>query len=398
MTAGLTTIYADLHIHLGCAGADRPVKISAARDLTLAGILHEARTRKGIELIGVIDATTTHALADLADLLAAGDLAEQVGGGLRYRDAVTLLPGAEVEVVHAGRPLHLLCYFPGYREAREFSRWQSAVVKNLTLSTQRHRATPGEVVQRAAELGGVVIPAHIFTPFKSLLAAAPRVAEVIDPGLWAHVPAVELGLSSDTAMADELPELGHFAYVTNSDAHSLPRIGREHNALTVAAPTFDEWLLALREQGGRRVAANYGLDPRLGKYHRTYCLACDAPVPGEKPVLACPVDPGHKLVLGVADRLAVLAAAPWQGARRERVRPPYVHQVPLDFIPGLGKRAMTRLFDAFGSEMQVLHHARLEELAEVVGPQLAGRIDAARRGELTLASGAGGHYGRVVLE
>ncbi len=27
-------------------------------------------------------------------------------------------------------------------------------------------------------------------------------------------------------------------------------------------------------EAGRRVAANYGLDPRLGKYHRTFCLQC----------------------------------------------------------------------------------------------------------------------------
>lgn len=398
MHAGMATYYADLHIHLGRAGGNHPVKMAAARNLQLAAILAEAQTRKGITMIGVIDATTTYALHDLHELLAAGEVAEQPGGGLRYRAGVTLLLGAEVEVVHAGKPLHLLCYLPTVAAAREFATWQATVVKNTTLSTQRHRATAGEVVQRTAELGGVVIPAHIFTPHKSLLAAAPRVAEVIDPALWPHVPAVELGLSSDTAMADELPELSTFTYVTNSDAHSLPRIGREHNALQLAAPTFAEWVRALRGQDGRRVTANYGLNPRLGKYHRSYCLVCDRAVGGPLPVTACDVDPGHKLVLGVADRLALYATAPWQPSRAEPQRPPYVHQIPLDFIPGLGTRTLDRLLAAFGTEMQVLHHATVAELSAVVGSVVAERIDRARRGALQLESGAGGHYGRVLLE
>lgn len=398
--AGLSPLFADLHIHLGWSGEPGGgVKISAARDLTLANILREARERKGIRLVGVIDAATRGALHDMERLMADGRVVERSGGGLAY-DEVTLIPGVEVEVLHQGKPVHLLCYFRGARELREFAAWQEGRVKNTQLSTQRHHGTSApEVVAFVASLGGVVIPAHIFTPFKSALGAAAAIAEIIPRELWGAIPAVELGLSSDTALADELPELSAFGFATNSDAHSLPRIGREYNQLLLAEPSFDEWLLALRGERGRQVAANYGLDPRLGKYHRTYCLTCDKRVEGDPPVLHCPVGHTHKVVLGVLDRIRHYRA--WQEGRFDRVpreRPPYVHQIPLSFVPGLGKRSFERLLAAFGTEMGVLHRATPEALAEVVGAKLAGLVVGAREGRLQIESGAGGIYGKVLGE
>lgn len=397
----LRPVYADLHIHLGWAGEPGGgVKISAGRDLTLANILREARERKGIGLIGVIDAATRGALQDLERLMADGLVAERAGGGLAY-DTITLIPGAEVEVLHQAKPVHLLCYFRGARELREFAAWQQAGrVRNPQLSTQRHHGTTApEVVAFVASLGGVVVPAHIFTPFKSALGAAAAISEIIPPELWGAVPAVELGLSSDTELADELPELSALAFVTNSDAHSLGKIGREYNHLLLAEPSFDEWVLALRGLEGRRILANYGLDPRLGKYHRTYCLTCDQRVEGEPPVLHCPEGHGHKVVLGVLDRIRHYRA--WQEGRFERLpreRPAYVHQVPLSFVPGLGKRSFERLLAAFGTEMGVLHQATPEALADVVGAKLAGLVVGAREGRLQIESGAGGIYGKVLAE
>jgi len=397
---GLRAVYADLHVHLGWAGdPGRGVKIAAARDLTLANILAEARDRKGLGLVGVIDLATSGALQDLERLLEQGTVTERPGGGLAY-GGLTLIPGAEVEVLHRGKPVHLLCYFRGADGLRAFAGWQAGRVKNTYLSTQRHHGTTAaDVVEAAAERGGVVIPAHIFTPHKATLAAAPAVSEVIPPELWAHVPAVELGLSADTALADELPELSRFPFVTNSDAHSLGRIGREYNQLLLAEPSFDEWLKALRGEGGRRILANYGLDPRLGKYHRTFCLECGTRVDGDPPVLRCLADPSHRVVLGVLDRIRHYAA--WQEgrfAREARERPPYVHQVPLSFVPGLGRQGLERLLAAFGTEMAVLHAASEHDLAEVVGPKLARRVVLAREGRLAIESGGGGIYGRVTGE
>lgn len=406
--------YADLHVHLG------GVKMAASPDLTVAGILEECLHRKGIGMVGIIDAAATPALEQLAALVGAGRLTPLPGGGLSFCGRVTLIVGAEVEVYEQG-PVHLLCYLPGLAELREFAAWQRTVVRNPSLSTQRHHASAAEVVRRVGGLGGFVIPAHVFTPYKSILAAAGSVAAAIPPELWRHVPAVELGLSSDTDLADRVPEFGRFAFVTGSDAHSRAKIAREYMALDVERADFAELRLALAGTGGRGIRANYGLDPRLGKYHRTYCLDCRQPLCGPPPQERCPANPAHRLVPGVLDRVYRLAGAPrassgqggsppqggsgpswaeWPlpGRPSGRPRPPYVHQVPLEFVPGLGRRSLERLLAAFGSEMAVLHEAPREALAEVVGPTLAGRIDAARSGRLRVAAGAGGIYGRIVPE
>ncbi|MCU6339923.1 endonuclease Q family protein, partial [Enterobacter quasiroggenkampii] len=93
-------------------------------------------------------------------------------------------------------------------------------------------------------------------------------ADVLDLEI---IDAVELGLSADTEMAGCISELDRFTLLTNSDAHSLSKIAREFNSLAMASPTFKEWAMALRREAGRGVTANYGLNPRLGKYHRTSC-------------------------------------------------------------------------------------------------------------------------------
>lgn len=394
-------LYCDLHVHL--AG----VKMAASRDLTIDGVLEECAGRKGIGMVGIIDAATVPARCALRDLVRDGRLVPVPGGGLAFGDRVTLIPGAEVEVYHGG-PVHLLCYFPDLAALEEFGRWQETVVRNPSLSTQRHRASGEEVVRRVAAAGGFVVPAHSFTPYRSILAAAGSVEAVIPRELWAHVPGVELGLSADTALADRVPELRDFAFVTGSDAHSRGKIAREYMALEVSGPTFAELRLALTGAEGRRVLANFGLDPRLGKYHRSFCLDCGAPLTGPPPQDRCPRDPSHRLVPGVLDRAYLLAGPPeaaetegptgWPlpGRPSGRARPPYVYQVPLQFVPGVGSRGLDRLVAAFGSEMAVLHEATREQLAEVVGPALADRIDAARSGRMGVTPGAGGTYGKLV--
>ncbi len=84
------------------------------------------------------------------------------------------------------------------------------------------------------------------------------------------IPAIELGLSADTEIADKLKELAKYTFLTNSDAHSLPKIGREYNIIELEEANFKEILLALQRKDGRSITANYGLDPKLGRYHRTF--------------------------------------------------------------------------------------------------------------------------------
>lgn len=237
-----------------------------------------------------------------------------------------------------------------------------------------------------------MIPAHVFTPHRSIYGScAPRMADVLD---LSRIAAVELGLSSDSRMAGWISELDPFPLLTNSDAHSLGKIGREYNELLLREASYREFELALADLEGRKIIANYGLDPRLGKYHRSFCSSCGTTATGDEPMtVQCPSCGSKNIVRGVLDRILSISDRPMQQTPGHR--PPYNNQVPLEFIPGLGPSKLERLLDNFGTEMNILHRVPEEELARVVGEELAAWISAARSGELALQSGGGGIYGKV---
>ena len=153
-------------------------------------------------------------------------------------------------------------------------------------------------------------------------------------------------------------------------------------------------MAAITCTNGRKVVANYGLEPQLGKYYRSYCSACGYLAQEKGPVISCPRCDSDQVVLGVRDRIDSIAD--WARPRSPEGRPPYIYQVPLEFIPGVGPRTLARLLAAFGTEMNVLHKTSLRELIQVLGEKIARRIVRARKGELPINPGGGGKYGKVL--
>jgi len=398
MKGEMRSFYADLHIHIGRTNSGRAVKITAARDLTFANIARECATRKGVEIAGVVDCGSPAVIADIEGLLGAGEMAELTGGGLRYRDSTTILLGCELETVEEGGGVsHHVSFFPGMEQLRAFVGLLRRLVTNLDLSSQRCRVPARQLLRMTQTAGGVFMPAHAFTPHKSVYGScARRLQEVLAGVDLGELAAVELGLSADSYLADRIGELAEVTLVSNSDAHSLPRIAREYNVLWLEEATFEEVLLALRRQQGRRVTANYGLDPRLGKYHRTFCLSCEVVAAAPPPTLACPLCGGDRVVKGVLDRIAEIADYP--EPRPPQHRPPYHYQVPLQFLPGVGAVTLGKLLNRFGTEMRVLHEAAREELAQAVGGKAAAAIILAREGRLPLLPGGGGRYGKAMAD
>jgi uncharacterized protein (TIGR00375 family) len=390
----LRPYYADLHIHIGRTEQGQPVKISAANNLTFYNIAREASERKGMEMVGIIDCQSPAVQQEMRSYLDRGEMEELPGGGIRYH-STTIIPGSEIEVRDPGLgTAHLLAYFPDLAVMENFTGWLGKHMKNVNLSSQRVYVPAKVLQQEVLGRGGLLVPAHIFTPHKSVYGScSTRMEHLLDlDGL----AAVELGLSADSEMAGYISELDRYTFLTNSDAHSLPKIGREYNVLQLAEPSFEELRKALARQEGRQVLANYGLNPRLGKYHRTYCADCDSIQEGrETTVERCLYCGSKRIVRGVMDRILHIAdREPGQPVVPED-RPPYHYQVPLEYIPGLGPKKLAALLDRFGTEMHLLHRASPEELAEAAGPEIAAYLLQAREDKLELQTGGGGKYGKV---
>lgn len=383
--------FVDLHIHIGRTYTGKPVKITAAKNLTLTNILQTAKFPKGLDIVGIIDCHSPEVITEMEQLCKEGRLVEMEEGGFRFEDEVTLIPGTEMEVLdeNCSGPIHLLAYFPGFKQLKEFSYWLSERVTNNQLSTQRVYETAVHIQEKVKSLDGLFIPAHVFTPFKSLYGKGVKQSmnEVLNPDL---IDGIELGLSSNTMMADQIGELHNFTFVSNSDAHSLPKMAREYQKMTLEAPTFSAIKKALHGQGGNKIEENYGLNPFLGKYYRTACAKCLTLKQGD----VCVKCGSQKFTKGVSERITELA----ESGKESKVfpeRPPYIHQVPLDFLPGLGPKTMDKLYSHFGSEMNILHRVSEEELKKVIKAELADLIVKARSGRLQLEEGGGGRYGRV---
>lgn len=382
--------FVDLHIHIGRTKTGKPVKITGSKTLTLTNILKAAKIPKGLDMIGVIDCHSPEVIAEIEDLLNSNEMIEMEDGGLLYQESVTLIPGVEIEINddNCKGPLHVLGYFPSLGSLKEFSYWYTGKVKNNQLSTQRIHEDARSLQKKIKSLGGLFIPAHVFTPFKSLYGKGVEksLEEVFDANL---IDAIELGLSSNTYMADHIKELHRYTFVSNSDAHSLAKIAREYQIMQLEAPTFKGLEKALHQKDGNEVIANYGLDPYLGKYHQTTCAKCFA----KKEHEVCHVCGSTQFTKGVSERIQELTTTD-TGCDR----PPYIHQVPLDFLPGLGPKTMEKLLDHFGTEMNILHNVPKEELEKVIKPELVDLIMKARMGNLQLSAGGGGQYGRVANE
>lgn len=387
----MDSYYVDLHIHIGRTKTGKAVKITGAKTLTLENVLNISRERKGLDMVGIIDCHSPEVLEEIEELMHKGEISEHPAGGFQY-GKTAFIPGSEIEI-HDGNsrgPVHVLAYFPTLASIKEFSAWMSGFVTNINLSSQRIYCDAKTLQQTVKALGGLFIPAHVFTPFKSLYGKGVNksLEEVLDPDL---IDGIELGLSSDTDMARGITELNGFAFLTNSDAHSLSKIAREYQEMELASLDFSELEMALKEVHGRRISANFGLNPRLGKYHQTVCQACLHPA--ETADGSCAECGSKKLIKGVSTRIAELSDSTAQLDRRER--PPYIHQVPLEFIPGLGPKSMERLLKAFGTEMDILHRASVEQIKEIVTDKIAEYIDLARTGKMAIEAGGGGKYGRV---
>ncbi len=394
-------IFADLHIHIGRSENGKPIKITGARSLNFANIAKECCERKGIQVAGIIDCASPYVIEDIENFLKTGEAYELKDGGIIYKDKVCILLGSEVETSEKGRngksgSAHNVCFFPYLKDIKGFSNELAKHVKNVTLSTQRSDLSGYDLIDIVEKYNGIVIPAHIFTPHKSYYGNCTDRLKDIFKEKYNKIFAVELGLSSDTFLADEISELEDKTFVTNSDAHSLPKIAREYNKMQVEDISFKEIVKALKNEDGRKVVANYGLDPKLGKYHRSFCEDCNDSIEIDQAATVCPKCGGQNITFGVFDRIELIKDK--AQTKSPENRPPYIYQVPLSFIPGVGGKTVEKLLNNFETEMNVLHKVSQDDIEAVVGSKVAKNIMNSINGNISVHSGGGGVYGKVEVK
>ncbi len=294
--------------------------------------------------------------------------------------------------------VHHLIIFPSIESAKII---RSKMKGNMDADGRpRVRMNGKEIMEIAHEYGCIIGPAHAFTPWTSIYKEYDSIKDC-----YGKMPDfLELGLSADSDMADTIEELQNIPFLTNSDAHSPwpHRLGREFNELEISKLTFEGVRDAILN---KNINANYGFDPRLGKYHLTACSKCYTQYAIEDAIemkMRCPC--GGKIKKGVDYRIHELSK--WKKPHHPMHRPPYIHILPLAEIISIthGKGVTTvfvqkiwkEMVTKFNDEITALIHAPMKDL-KIIDPKVADVIKAFRNNTLQIKSGGGGEYGEIIL-
>jgi len=380
-------IYADLHIHIGRSLDGKAVKVTGSPALTLPAIIDYAVKVKGLDMIGIVDAHSPGVRKDFRELLDQGMMKPLAGGGYRSGSLV-VIPGMETELKVGEGHAHFLAFFSALERLESYLAAIAPYTRNLQLSSQKLHLGIEEWIDQVEKAEGLWLPAHAFTPHKGILGACCRRLKDVLPVLPGGL---EMGLSADRRMALALSELDNLELLSNSDAHSLPNIGREYNAALLQDNSFSGLSCLLKHKEGR-IVRHYGMNPIIGKYHRTYCPECSKVIEEAPPVTRCPFCQSKNIVMGVLDRLLLIADRSLNPRAED---PRYIYRVPLRMLPGIGPKNYERLIKHFGSEIAVYHQASFQELVRVIGEKQAVTLEQAQAGKLRFLAGGGGLFGKV---
>jgi len=252
----------------------------------------------------------------------------------------------------------------------------------------------------------VFIPAHIWTPHFSLFGAFSGFDTIGEcfGDLTGHIHALETGLSSDPTMICRCSALDGYTLVSNSDAHSPSKLGREANLLDTGL-SYPE--LARAIQTGEGFHGTIEFFPEEGKYHfdgHRNCGVCLSPVEAEAAGGVCPVC-GKRLTTGVLHRVEQLADRP-EGYVRPDARP-FESLAPLPEViaaseggSAAGKKVGAKyeaMLAALGPEFSILREVPLEDIRAAAGPCVAEGIRRLRAGQVVRRPGYDGAYGVIEL-
>lgn len=407
--------YADLHIHSKYSRA-------CSKDCDLEHLAWWAG-RKGVSLVGTGDFTHPAWMDELRENLVPAepglfrlrpDLERRVSRTLppACRRPVRFLLSVEISTIYKKgertRKVHHLLYAPSFHAAERIT---SALAKIGNLASDG-RPILGLDSRHLLEItlqsdpGSYLIPAHVWTPWFSVLGSKSGFDAVADcyDDLAGHIFAVETGLSSDPLMNWRVPSLDGYRLVSNSDAHSPPALARE---ASVFATEMDYYAVRAALETGQGYTGSVEFFPEEGKYHLDGHRKCGVrlePVETLAQGGRCPAC-GRPLTVGVLNRVEELAVHP--EGRRPDGAADFRNLIPLpeivSEIRGVGPRSkgvlghIAELVATLGPELAILDEVPLDDVRDAGGELLGEAIGRLRRGDVIRDAGYDGEYGEIRL-
>ena len=251
-----------------------------------------------------------------------------------------------------------------------------------------------------------LIPAHIWTPWFSALGSKSGFDTIEEcyEDLAEHIFAVETGLSSDPPMNWVCSFLDKYTLISNSDAHSPSKLGREANFFDTEL-SYRAIRDAMKSGDDEQFLGTVEFFPQEGKYHfdgHRKCGICWDPVETLKHKAICPVC-GKKVTVGVLNRVAQLAdrADPKARPHRHNFHSLITLDEILSEILGVGKNskkvalAYEALLQKFTSEFDILLYTSLDDVQKKTNEILTEAIRRMRNGQVHIEEGFDGEYGRI---
>jgi uncharacterized protein (TIGR00375 family) len=375
---------------------------------------------KGISVVGTGDYTHPKWFRELNDKL------EPLGNGLfRLKKAycgnnvppscqgeVSFMLTTEISCIYSKnkrtRKVHCLVFVPDFASAARLS-ISLAKIGNINSDGRPILGLDAKellkiVLDTSPE--AMLVPAHAWTPHFSVFGAASGFDSLEEcfEELTPNIYAIETGLSTDPAMNWRLSKLDGITLISNSDAHSPAKMGREANIFDTDM-TYPAILEALKTRKG--FAGTIEFFPEEGKYHfdgHRDCGVSLTPKETKQHDFLCPMC-GKRVTVGVLHRVDLLADRE-EGARPAGA-PPFKSIIPLPEIisetirVGVSSKAVDAIYQKLlaelGNEFAILLDRPLADIERAGSPQLREAIERVRAGKVHIAPGFDGEFGKIKI-
>jgi uncharacterized protein (TIGR00375 family) len=395
---------ADLHLHSKYSRA-------TSQEMEVKTLALWAK-RKGIKLLGTGDFTHPLYFLDLKSKL------NPLGNGLfvlkEEPDGTHFMLTAEVSNMYSqggkSRRIHTLIFAPSFEAVDKINSRLAKYGKTGSDGRPIFGFSAKDLLKMILDLSPecLLIPAHAWTPWFSIFGANSGFDSIQEcyEEESKNIRAIETGLSSDPEMNWRLSGLDDITLISNSDAHSPGKIGREANVFNCEL-SYRAITEAIRRKDPRKILYTIEFFPEEGKYHydgHRNCNILFSPQQTRKHKSICPVC-GKRLTVGVMNRVDELADRPEGSVPPKAI--PALRTVPLDEIIadilGVGtntssvEKEYLRLVEKGGSEFDILLELSPEQLSSFTPPNILEGILRVREGRLKITPGYDGVFGKIEI-